>query len=678
MKYRSLSAFLAIAAAMLMAFTSCKKDEADKPSYSVSSADWHTVPASGGKVEVNDISIEFPAGTFAKDAKVAVTPLKKGSVKAASGREMSEFYQLIFPKEGIRKPVTISINYSGSPSSCYMIEEAPKLERYTGVMALHHSALSTTSKDGVSTAVISDIAEDDSEPFFSVGLVTGEPLTDLSTKASQYFYYTVDWCVPKDSLKWYETYKNEIVGILTKEIADICKVYPKLGIEVPAVSVPFVFTPLPDGKWGQHNTDKWKKCNGTVELNLWLFLNLVKKGKPYDSVLYGQLQQTIIHETFHWLHEYSYDPRLNPIISKQGKNEWSMLSEAVATWIEKFTGDKKISQNCADNAEVLTNDFFCSAGVSYENTGYGMGYFIDWLAKKTSDKTIVKILEYQRANGGKFSCPSLRAAFDSVLGENKLEFFKPSDNWNDLAWSVLSGKADSRIDTKEFGTLNNNLVKSDKNDVKAAPVYNFGLAAQRTLISVANKQKLSDNPGLTIAYYQNDENLKTWICDQKFGKLGYAVKDKPFALSNKDILANETHYLVTERLKQDTDPVKIDNKVQSHIVPWPTYVEAEWGGSYDNYYSWSGDEIKVSYTSNGYYVECDYPGGSHIHFYIGWVNNRFMDVSNVYFWQEYDTSNKVSVGKLKLDYSSPSSIEKNLTWRGKYKGYEFYLHCNLK
>ena len=137
---------------------------------------------------------------------------------------------------------------------------------------------------------------------------------------------------------------------------------------------------------------------------------------------------------------------------------------------------------------------------------------------------------------------------------------------------------------------------------------------------------------------------------------------------------------MTERLEQDTNPVVIKSELTAQVVPWPKFVEVEWGGIHgDNeYYSWSGDEIKVSYTNNGYYVECDYPMGSHIHFYIGWVNNRFSDVASVYFWQEYNDNNRVQVGKLKLDYSAPSSVEKDLAWKGKYKGDVFYLHCRLQ
>ena len=66
-----------------------------------------------------------------------------------------------------------------------------------------------------------------------------------------------------------------------------------------------------------------------------------------------------------------------------------------------------------------------------------------------------------------------------------------------------------------------------------------------------------------------------------------------------------------------------------------------------------------------------------MHFYIGWVNNRFKDVSNLYFNVEYDSSAKFELGRLTLDYKSPSSIEKNLKWKGTYKGKEVYLSCDL-
>lgn len=680
MKYRPLIAFLVITTALLPVIASCEKEEITRPSYSVSSADWHTVPASGGTIEVNDITIEFPSGAFEKNGKVAVTPLKKGSVKAAKGRELSEFYQLVFPKEGVKQPMTISINYSGDPSSCYMIEVSPKMNRYTGVIDLHNSALRTKSSGGVSTAVISEVSEseDNTEPFFIVGLVTGNPLTDLSTKATQTFYYTIDWQIPSDSLKWYETYKPAIEEVLDSALDDILPAYAKLGFSFPTDPVPYVIVPLSGEKWGAHNSDKWKKKNSTVELHLHILLALVKKGKPYDKALLGQVQQTIIHETFHWLHEYWYDPRFSPVICKQGFNEWSMLSEAVATWIEQFTGDKKISKNCAENADNIVTDFFCSKADSFERTGYGMGFFIDWLAKRTSNKTILKILEYQRDNGGKFSSASLRAAFDKILKDNKLEFFEPADNWEALVFDILSTKIDSRINC-DFGTANRLAVIREKVSSPSEAVYNYGVAVQNVVYPLPIKNKLTENPTLCLAFYQDADNLKTWVCDDKFVKLGAATKDKPFAVNGSVALANEKLRLVTERIKQDTKPNSIPCSVTSHIVPWPTYVEVEWGGIHgDNeYYSWSGDEIKVTYTLNGYFVECDFPSGSHMHFYIGWVNNRLTDVSSVYFWQEYNASNKVSVGKLKLNYSSPSSIEKDLSWSGKYKGDVFYLHCRL-
>lgn len=672
---RKVFVFLATA---VFAFCSCAKEDVTKPSVNVRAEEWHRVPASGGIIQVHDLTLEFPAGAFEKTGKVAISPVRKGSVKSADGRELSEFYQLVFPKEGVKKPFTISIRYNGDAAKCYFIEESPKRERYTGVMALHGCPLETTIQNGAATTVFPDVCESvtNGQPFCTVGLVDGSRSIIPTTKSSNIFYYTVDWCVHKDSLKFYDTYRQEILDLFQSTLSDICKVYPKLGIEVPSDPVPYIFTPLEGGKWGQHNSGQFKKKNGTIDLNVQLFLKLVKKGKPYDTALLGQLQQTIIHETFHWLHENMYDPRYASVICSVGFNEWSMLSEAVATWIEKNTGDKKISENCPKFADNMLVDFFCANGSTFETTGYGMGYFIDWLAKKTSEQSIVKILEYQRDNGGSFTCPSLRAAFDKFLADNKLEFFKPADTWDKFAWDILTRKTDSRVDNSMYGGEYYVIANTTSFQTKGAPVYNFGLMMQRTMMSENYKGILKSNPGLSMSYLQNEENLITWICNQKFEKKGYTVKGKPFAWSGSDALANERHFLVTERINQDTSPAVIRNRVTIEAVPWPKFVEIEYNG-YDGYYSWSGDEIKVTLTNNGYYVEADCTGGAHLHFYIGWVNNRFTDVANLYFYVEYDQSQRFEVGRIKLDYKDVSSIEKKLKWTGKHQGKDLYLGCEL-
>ena len=627
---------------------------------------------------MNDITVEFPSGAFGKGGKVAVTPVKKGSVEAAQGRELSEFYQLVFPAEGVKEPFTISLNYDGDVNRVLFLTESPKRERYTGEIRLHPAVLSSSNKNGAVTATIPGIdATEGEQPFFTVGLIDGSDSAKPSTKANDVFSYTLDWCPPKKNAAKYEPYKDEILGIIRSEMQDIVQVYFDLGIEVSTSAVPYSVTQLSGGKWGQHNSDRFVKTSGTVEYNIDKFYDLVSKGKPYDKDLYAQLQQTIIHETFHWIHEVMYDPRCASKICITGYNEWSMLSEAMATWLEKFTGDHKISENCPGFADNLIFDFFCDNGESFEMTGYGMGLFIQWLSNRTSNKEIIKILDYQKANGGLLYSAKLRKAFDAFLTEHKLEFFKPWDNWSKFIWNVLDGKEDNRIDTKAYGLEYKMKLKHDSTPLRNAPVYNYGRTIQQIVLEPSLRSKLQENPGLCLAYTQKGDNLRTWICTSDYARKASVDKNKPYAMPGKDVLAANYHYVITERIEQDGSPKVINNDLLIEAVPWPEFVSFE-TGKFDSYYDWSGDEIKVTYTNNGYHVECDYPGGAHLKFNIGWVNNRFTDVANVYLHVEYDNSQDCQCGRLKLSSGEVSSVSKNLTWDGKYNGLWVSITCRLK
>ena len=150
--------------ACLLVLSACKKEEEIiKPAIGVKSADWQTVPSSGGTISLNDISIEFPAGAFGKESKVAITPVPKGKVDEADGRELSEFYQIVFPSEGTQKPFTIKINYSGDIKRVAVLAQSPKRERYTGKKGLHAALLSSVKDDGFVSAEIPDVSQAEGE-----------------------------------------------------------------------------------------------------------------------------------------------------------------------------------------------------------------------------------------------------------------------------------------------------------------------------------------------------------------------------------------------------------------------------------------------------------------------------------------------------------------------------------
>ena len=714
MRIRLLTVILA--GLSLAALCSCvKEDNFEKPVVPVKSADWTSVPESGGKVEVNDIVLEFPAGAFEKDGKVAVTPVPKGTVKSFKKYQISEFYQVVIPSSGTVKPFTIQFHYSGDVKDVLIIEESPKWYRNAHKRDMCAAPLETEMSGGVASAVFPAICgTDGSDQYFLVGLIENiAAKSSPSTKAgdgtgtsepatSAKLLYTITWDIDNDA------HRSTIVGLVESTIPDLERAYNAIGLEFPSSAVPYIITadfkqnseyedqPDDPSTWGEHRSSKLGTTRGAVYLNVFAFYPLAETKVP-DQKLYNHLKQTMIHETLHWIHEAVYEHRTGWEIwlggwetdnglkkTTRAAGEWQMLSEALATWVEQFTGDGKISENCPSYFEETINCFFNDEGKGkYQNIGYGMGCFIDWLAKKTSNKDIVKLLQYQRDNGSWYwTDPTLRADFDSFLSGKKLEFFKPSDNWEKFAFDLLSGKTDSRIETEGIGRVirmekeKQAINFAGKEAIDDVDIYNFSMSIQDVSFVPGRQMynKVKENPALALAITQDGENLKTWVCDKTFNKLGYAVKGKPFAITGETALNRIK--LVTERIEQDTEPVVLKSDITAQIVPWPRFIEFEYG-DYNGYYCWSGDEIKVSWTSNGYYVEADFPGGSHLHFYIGWVNNRFKDVSNLYFNVEYDSSAKFEMGRLTLDYKSPSSIEKNLKWKGTHNGKEVYLSCDL-
>ena len=80
-----------------------------KPDVPVAEGDWQVVPATGGTITKDSLSITFPSGTFAEDTKVAITEIKKGDI--GGKYEASKFYQITLPSNA-GKPMTVKMKSS--------------------------------------------------------------------------------------------------------------------------------------------------------------------------------------------------------------------------------------------------------------------------------------------------------------------------------------------------------------------------------------------------------------------------------------------------------------------------------------------------------------------------------------------------------------------------------------
>jgi len=85
---------------LLSGLTACDSTEdsvedSAKPKVPIADGDWQVVPATGGTITKDSISITFPSGTFAEETKVAITEIQKG--KIGGEYEASKFYQIAMP-----------------------------------------------------------------------------------------------------------------------------------------------------------------------------------------------------------------------------------------------------------------------------------------------------------------------------------------------------------------------------------------------------------------------------------------------------------------------------------------------------------------------------------------------------------------------------------------------------
>ncbi|MBR4831970.1 MAG: hypothetical protein IKZ97_05040 [Butyrivibrio sp.] len=640
---------------------------------------------------MNQIRLDFPKGAFTEDSKVAITPVQLGSVADAEGRELSEFYQIVLPKGGVHRSFKVSIDYFGTVDldKVIMLVESPKRERYTGVTKMHSKVLWTGHLEGSFYRYIWEMeTTGDEQPFFIVGLVDRTLSLLPSTKAT--LYYCLDWSVPEKDSSWYEQYREDILTIIYSGVKELHNVLDYLALDYTGKIIdffPYRITLIDDDIWAQHCIDKYCKNHGTIEINIRKLVKIAEQEDPYNSDLYQVFLKAFIHESIHWLLDMVYDPRTAYDVYQAGVDDWFMFSEALASWSERFTGDGTISEECPGNAEALITDFFCSNGKNYVNTGYGMGLFLDWLYSKDEGPDIIlKILEYQQANGNLTTPATLKEAMKTVCYINNDPIFRPSNQWRDFMWSIMNKKIDERVDISGFGQEYSTTVKNDNTKIAAAKVYNYGMAVQRVNLADAMMQKLEDNPGLSMIYTQDDPDLVTMVCNSKMERIDSVTCGQPFVMSASKATADKYHYVVTYRKAQEVQSEVINNDMlQVEVKPLVKAVTMSIGqGEYVRELTWedsidSASTIDVATQAGGYSVTADNYQGSRVSFVIEKKGNLFGDAVRIRVAIDSLFSKEISLGRLKADSQYLDSERRKLiTFKGEYLGYDIALQCWLQ
>lgn len=114
---------------LLSGLTACSstEDSAEdsskpKPEVPVNDDDWQTVPATGGTITKDSISITFPSGTFSEETKVAITEIQKGNI--GGEYEASKFYQIALPSNA-SKTMAVKMKSSDKNDDISFVMNSP-------------------------------------------------------------------------------------------------------------------------------------------------------------------------------------------------------------------------------------------------------------------------------------------------------------------------------------------------------------------------------------------------------------------------------------------------------------------------------------------------------------------------------------------------------------------------
>ena len=511
-----------------------------KPETPVADGDWQTVPATGGTITKDSISIIFPSGTFSEDTKVAISEVKASDVVGEEAR--SKFYQVVLPAIGTLKPFTIKLKCEGTTDDIDMIARMPGWNTETGVSALNNFHLkSSASGDYVSTTIPLMRSDGQEKPFFTIGLAdggiaSGNETRGTTTSTSNPYKYRLRWNSLGLKLKYrILTLDKSIENLFYVNLPKAVKGLQDLNFEFPKEEIPFVFREIKGETWGNWITSKWSSI-GEIELNVGYFSQLAQD--ITNTNLAKELQKTLVHESTHALQSMVYDPRWVYPLKNLNENlgeDWSSASEAIGSWSEKIIDGEHIGHNSTnkegtDNVREFMKGFFPRywTGTIYNHHGYGMGVFIEYLASKAGKNKIVELYNSQKE--GKTFMDALK----DFLSTHKISFFTAKDYYK-FAFKAINREIEEYVD---FMTIYNsyNVEEKDETYILRDTAFNYGVAVNEICL---RKNYLKKNEKKALRLTENNDGVKTYVYyydkNFKLNQLGILTKGNPYTITIKQI-----------------------------------------------------------------------------------------------------------------------------------------------
>ena len=369
--------------------------EKPTPEVPVNNDDWQTVSPAGGTVEKGDISISFPSGTFDKDAKVAITEVKKG--EAGGKYEASTFYQITLPCT-TNKSMTIKIKSTEKNDDISFVANSPGFCISTCKASTIETILETKYSNGEYSTTLPAITdnEEDENVYFTLGLghvksyrsgnsrtrgLFDEVLYEGKVENLSYrirFPLKTLYTYDKDTLVMAEMKArdlNDNVQQALRKIFDLgFKIEGERSLDINLVR---------DKDWGGYTDDWVYKGWSSVSVGIDKLLN--------DSTTEVDRKCTVIHELFHFV-QSGYDPRSTfrkgwPYYKDKG-GEPLIMYEMGAVWIENLMNNGQLKASWLNTAvlnDIVLEDRLGLTDINsrmrggYAEQGYSMGPLLYYL-----------------------------------------------------------------------------------------------------------------------------------------------------------------------------------------------------------------------------------------------------------------------------------------------------------
>ena len=444
--------------------TSCSESGSDsdpsttptQPQTPVADGDWQVVPATGGTIIKDSLSITFPKGTFPTDTKVAVTEVKSGTILGEN--EVSKFYQTM-PITTAR-PLTLKIKCTERGEDINPIVQAPAFS-YTENKEIYD--LFTIESDySNGEYILSFPVFENGESSQTVSIIVGiahytrisEDLT--TTRVGDYpeslKWGNVSWHYDISTVTYYNYFNNWKKADFSSHIWKALVRLDKLGFKMSDTrNITIQFKEMGEDSYGTFDqseiTDKWSK----VVLN-------TKFLTDYDKFA-DKLPRTPIHELLHYF-QSDYDPRQIPLIKAKSRGDEQTMYECSAVWAEKLNSDGKPS---SEFLKTYLNLFLRGIGKKdmpqiydgyanrkdniYQQHGYGMSALIEYITTQRTDEgfkneSIIELYELWKKETcyGQAVIPSYTADYVMAWADLHNSKLFVGDNYDDFILKTLTGK----------------------------------------------------------------------------------------------------------------------------------------------------------------------------------------------------------------------------------------------